>query len=68
MQPLAPAGCSTFYWWYYLDDCINHYNSLVDEFDLTPACETAIISYFDCGAALSCEEISMDPNSCADAI
>jgi len=51
---------------YTLDECINYYNSLVTDYNLTPACEAAAISYLDCGAALSCAEFSSDDNSCSD--
>ena len=29
-------------------------------------CEAAAISYFQCGAALTCQELDMDANSCSD--
>lgn len=49
-----------------VDDCVNYYNSLIAQYNVTPACEAAVISYFDCGAALSCNEFLMNVNSCTD--
>lgn len=49
-----------------VDACIDYYNSLIAEYNVTPTCEAALISYFDCAAALSCSEFVMDPNSCTD--
>jgi hypothetical protein len=33
---------------------------------VTPECNMAAISYFDCGADLSCAALDMDSNSCDD--
>ncbi|MGB5695035.1 MAG: hypothetical protein WBM46_05245 [Polyangiales bacterium] len=51
---------------YTLQDCVNYYNSQIAMYDVTPACEAAATSYFNCGAALSCAELDMYNNSCDD--
>jgi hypothetical protein len=51
---------------YTVDECIDFYESLISEYNVTPSCEEALISYFSCGAALSCEELGMENNSCTD--
>jgi hypothetical protein len=35
--------------------------------DIVAACETAAISYFECGADLSCEQLDLFYNDCDDA-
>jgi len=51
---------------YTLNECINYYNSLVSDYVVTPACEAAAASYFNCGSELSCAELDASQNSCDD--
>jgi hypothetical protein len=45
--------------------CLDSYNDRIpDDPDLS--CQAALISYFDCGLALSCDALGMDGNSCDD--
>ena len=45
-------------------DYISNYYGLAD--GVSPACEAAAISYFDCGAALTCEQLDAESNACDD--
>ncbi len=48
-------------------ECLDYYNNdIFPYYDIDSNCEAAIISYFDCGAALSCPEMMADPNNCDD--
>lgn len=51
---------------YTLEECVDYYtNYYAPYFDLdNPDCESALVSYLDCNAALSCVEFTMFPNSC----
>lgn len=51
---------------YALEVCVDYRNPLIAALDLTPVCEAAITSYFNCGAALSCSEVGEYNNSCSD--
>ena len=48
------------------EECVGYYtNDFAPYFDLAdPECESALVSYLDCNAALSCVEFEMSPNSC----
>lgn len=50
---------------YTAQDCIDYYNTIFPS-ELSAACQAAIISYFDCGIELSCDELAMYSNSCDD--
>ena len=56
------AGC---YENYTVEECTNYYDTVFPP-NLDSNCEAAIISYFNCGTALSCEELMMYSNSCDD--
>jgi hypothetical protein len=45
-------------------DYISNYYGLAG--GISPACEAAAISYFDCGAALTCEQLDAESNACDD--
>jgi len=45
-------------------DYISNYYGLGD--GVSPACEAAAISYFDCAAPLTCEQLDADPSACDD--
>ena len=48
-------------------ECLDYYNNdIFPYYDIDSSCEAGLISYLDCGAALSCEGMMADPNSCDD--
>ncbi len=50
-----------------VQDCVNYiseYYGIIG--NLSPACEAAAASYFDCGSMLSCAELDMFSNDCDD--
>ena len=50
-----------------VQECVNYvseYYGIIG--NISPACEAAAVSYFDCGARLSCEELDMSSNDCDD--
>ncbi len=52
---------------YTVQDCVDLYNNgYLANYNLDANCEGAIVSYFNCGTALSCNEIMADSNSCDD--
>jgi hypothetical protein len=51
---------------YSVDECIDYYESIISDYNLTSSCDAAITSYFSCGAALTCEELGTENNSCTD--
>ena len=51
---------------YTTQDCIDYYNDeIFPVYNIDPNCP-AILSYFECGAQLSCPEIMAPSNSCDD--
>jgi len=49
------------------EECTNYISQYYAlDGSLTPECESAAISYFDCGALLSCADLDMESNSCDD--
>ena len=51
-----------------VQDCLDYYNNdIFPYYNIENAdCEAAFLSYFNCGAALPCEEIMPMSNRCAD--
>jgi hypothetical protein len=50
-----------------VQECRDYYNDeIFPYYDIDSNCEAAMISYLDCGAALSCDEMMADSNSCDD--
>jgi hypothetical protein len=52
-----------------VDECVSeifeYYSQFIPNID-DPSCQAALMSYLDCGAALSCQELDMLNNSCDD--
>lgn len=52
-----------------VDECVSeifeYYSQFIPNID-DPSCQAALMSYADCGAALSCQELDMLNNSCDD--
>jgi len=51
---------------YTLGDCTAYYSDLLGNYNLSSTCQAALATYFNCGAALSCEELELYNNSCDD--
>lgn len=49
------------------DDCISYELSYYGlDGDISAACETAAIGYFDCALGLACPQLDLDKNACDD--
>jgi len=47
------------------EECVTFFNTyLLAYYNIDATCEAAFVSYFNCGAALSCPELLADSNSC----
>ncbi len=52
---------------YTVQDCVNFYNNgYLANYNLDANCEGALVSYFNCGTGLTCDEIMANSNSCDD--
>ena len=51
--------------YYTMQGCLNYYDSVFPD-NISSNCEAALVSYFNCGTALSCSELDTYSNSCDD--